>query len=143
MSQRDILAAAARRFADNPTDPNLVDLFNAVMELPFAEMPAAYLERPLTFNPVLARISEADLGPVPSTITIAGAGGDACRIIASADSLGNRSVIAFPDEPAFLCKVCGARPDEDGWIEHGRGCYVLSADGGGSEYVGTRSTETP
>jgi uncharacterized protein (TIGR02996 family) len=31
------------------------------------------------------------------------------------------------------CKVCGARPDSEGCIDHGRGCYVLDSDGGGSE----------
>ena len=29
------------------------------------------------------------------------------------------------------CKVCGNTPDESGTIEHGRGCYVVSEDGGG------------
>jgi hypothetical protein len=29
------------------------------------------------------------------------------------------------------CKVCGNEPDEDGVIEHGRGCYVVNEDGGG------------
>lgn len=39
--------------------------------------------------------------------------------------------------PWFLpttCKVCGNSNDEDGCIEHGRGCYVVDEDGGGSEY---------
>lgn len=31
------------------------------------------------------------------------------------------------------CKVCHATPDEDGWINHGKGCYTQSEDGGGSE----------
>lgn len=31
------------------------------------------------------------------------------------------------------CKVCGNVPDRDGTLEHGRGCYRLSDDGGGSE----------
>ncbi len=35
----------------------------------------------------------------------------------------------------FACKVCGNVPDEDGWLEHGRGCYTQSSDGGGGEYV--------
>jgi hypothetical protein len=29
------------------------------------------------------------------------------------------------------CKVCGNTPDDTGTIEHGRGCYVVSEDGGG------------
>lgn len=30
------------------------------------------------------------------------------------------------------CDVCGNTPDEDGLINHGRGCYVEEEDGGGS-----------
>lgn len=37
------------------------------------------------------------------------------------------------------CKVCGATPNEEGYINHGRGCYVLDSDGGGSE--GAAETE--
>jgi uncharacterized protein (TIGR02996 family) len=33
------------------------------------------------------------------------------------------------------CKVCGATPDEAGEVEHGRGCYVIDSDGGGTESV--------
>lgn len=36
---------------------------------------------------------------------------------------------------SFACKVCGNIPDEEGWLEHGRGCYTQSEDGGGSEAV--------
>jgi hypothetical protein len=32
------------------------------------------------------------------------------------------------------CKVCQATPDEEGEVHHGKGCYVLYGDGGGSEY---------
>jgi SAM-dependent methyltransferase len=32
------------------------------------------------------------------------------------------------------CKVCGATVDAEGRREHGRGCYVVSEDGGGSDY---------
>lgn len=61
----------------------------------------------------------------------------------------------FPDEPMdggrklrgsvdselanrtrYECKVCGNQPDEQGILRHGKGCYVLSDDGGGEEYVG-------
>lgn len=35
----------------------------------------------------------------------------------------------------LACKVCGNTPDETGEIEHGRGCYVASEDGGGSSFV--------
>jgi uncharacterized protein (TIGR02996 family) len=33
------------------------------------------------------------------------------------------------------CKVCGATPDSEGEIRHGKGCYRLSEDGGGEEYA--------
>lgn len=33
------------------------------------------------------------------------------------------------------CKVCAATPDAEGWVEHGKGCYQLSSDGGGGETV--------
>lgn len=33
------------------------------------------------------------------------------------------------------CKVCGNTPDENGYLEHGRGCYVIDEDGGGCEMV--------
>ena len=33
------------------------------------------------------------------------------------------------------CDVCGNWPNEDGEIEHGKGCYTQSADGGGSSFV--------
>jgi hypothetical protein len=32
------------------------------------------------------------------------------------------------------CKVCQAVPDKDGELRHGKGCYVLSEDGGGEEW---------
>jgi hypothetical protein len=35
----------------------------------------------------------------------------------------------------YACKVCGNVPDKDGTIEHGRGCYVVSEDGGGFSCV--------
>ncbi len=33
------------------------------------------------------------------------------------------------------CKVCQNQPDDDGSIEHGRGCYVVDANGGGTTWV--------
>jgi hypothetical protein len=41
---------------------------------------------------------------------------------------------AWERRKAFTCKVCGNWPDETGELEHGRGCYTQSADGGGSEF---------
>lgn len=36
------------------------------------------------------------------------------------------------------CKVCFSIPDEDGDREHGKGCFVLSADGGGTDHLDVR-----
>ena len=35
----------------------------------------------------------------------------------------------------YSCNVCSNKPDSDGLLEHGSGCYVVSPDGGGSEYI--------
>lgn len=37
--------------------------------------------------------------------------------------------------PDFACDVCLNTPDEEGWLEHGRGCHTQSEDGGGGEYI--------
>ena len=36
------------------------------------------------------------------------------------------------------CKVCGNMPDESGALDHGRGCYTQSEDGGGTSFVDLR-----
>jgi uncharacterized protein (TIGR02996 family) len=41
-----------------------------------------------------------------------------------------------PRREYFECEVCGASPNEEGEVEHGRGCFTQSEDGGGSEWVG-------
>lgn len=33
------------------------------------------------------------------------------------------------------CKVCGNTPNDEGELEHGKGCYTQSEDGGGSEFA--------
>jgi hypothetical protein len=35
----------------------------------------------------------------------------------------------------YACDVCGNRPDIDGDLRHGRGCYVVDEDGGGTSYA--------
>lgn len=40
----------------------------------------------------------------------------------------------YEQRQALSCKVCGNCPDEEGELEHGRGCYTQSADGGGQEH---------
>lgn len=42
------------------------------------------------------------------------------------DGTGNTIVDHF-------CHVCFNTPDEDGVLYHGKGCYVVDEDGGGSE----------
>lgn len=46
--------------------------------------------------------------------------------------LANRPSI---DRKQFACKVCGNWPNEEGELEHGRGCYTQSEDGGGLEFI--------
>jgi hypothetical protein len=41
----------------------------------------------------------------------------------------------YEQRERYACKVCGNVPDEYGTIEHGRGCYVVSEDGGGESSV--------
>ncbi len=43
--------------------------------------------------------------------------------------------LTYEQREAYACKVCGNVPDECGTLDHGRGCYVVSEDGGGSSYV--------
>lgn len=42
---------------------------------------------------------------------------------------------ADSQEREHACKVCSNWPDENGILEHGKGCYTQSEDGGGSEYI--------
>lgn len=46
------------------------------------------------------------------------------------------NLVAEVNEP---CEVCGNTADELGRIEHGRGCYVVEEDGGGSTFVDLES----
>lgn len=43
--------------------------------------------------------------------------------------------LTYEQRANYCCKVCENVPDEDGCIEHGKGCYTQSEDGGGSSYV--------
>jgi hypothetical protein len=49
--------------------------------------------------------------------------------------------VARPDGEPFIeyqlrneCRVCGARPDNEGERVHGKGCYAISENGGGSDW---------
>lgn len=44
-------------------------------------------------------------------------------------------VLSYDERKDFACDVCGNVPDEDGILEHGKGCYTQSEDGGGYSYV--------
>ena len=43
--------------------------------------------------------------------------------------------LTYEQREKYACDVCGNVPDEDGCIEHGRGCYVVNEDGGGITLV--------
>ncbi len=43
--------------------------------------------------------------------------------------------LTYEQRSEYACDVCGNVPDEEGCLEHGRGCYVVDSDGGGCSYV--------
>jgi hypothetical protein len=47
------------------------------------------------------------------------------------------------EQPDFSCDSCGNIPDEEGWLQHGRGCYTQSEDGGGYEYIPHADQKNP
>lgn len=53
--------------------------------------------------------------------------------------------LTYDEREAYGCDVCGNVPDESGRIEHGKGCYTQSEDGGGESWVElpTKSGYTP
>jgi hypothetical protein len=47
-----------------------------------------------------------------------------------------KAALAQPaQERDFSCKVCGNKPNSDGELEHGKGCYTQDENGGGSEFI--------
>ncbi len=42
---------------------------------------------------------------------------------------------SYEARSTYACDVCGNVPDEDGQLEHGRGCYTQDEEGGGVSYV--------
>ena len=42
---------------------------------------------------------------------------------------------ATHEERDFSCNVCGNKPDADGLLEHGKGCYTQDENGGGVEFI--------
>jgi hypothetical protein len=47
----------------------------------------------------------------------------------------NGERISYESRAMFACDVCGNVPNGEGVLEHGRGCFVASADGGGDSFV--------
>jgi hypothetical protein len=43
--------------------------------------------------------------------------------------------MTYEEREKYACDVCGNVPDENGVIEHGKGCYTQSEDGGGTSVV--------
>ena len=43
--------------------------------------------------------------------------------------------LSYKEREVYACDVCGNVPDEEGVIEHGKGCYTQSEDGGGLSFV--------
>ena len=41
----------------------------------------------------------------------------------------------YEQREKHACDVCGNVPDEEGFIQHGRGCHVVNEDGGGITLV--------
>lgn len=60
---------------------------------------------------------------------------DACDLLR--DVVGNPFRPMKPVRKWSLgeCKVCGNTPNDEGELEHGKGCYTQSEDGGGSEFA--------
>jgi hypothetical protein len=56
-------------------------------------------------------------------------------VAGAVESLAELVPLAYEARRAYACKVCGNVPDETGCLEHGRGCYTQSEDGGGTSYV--------
>lgn len=54
---------------------------------------------------------------------------------ATADMTQTRAELFREWQLSNACKVCQATPDQYGFREHGKGCYVNSEDGGGEDSV--------
>jgi len=46
-----------------------------------------------------------------------------------------QSKLTYEQRGKYACDVCGNVPDGEGFIQHGRGCYVVNEDGGGITLV--------
>ena len=45
------------------------------------------------------------------------------------------SRLTYKERSDYACDVCGNVPDKEGSLDHGKGCYTQSEDGGGTSYV--------
>ena len=48
----------------------------------------------------------------------------------------------YEDLEEYACDVCGNIPDEEGCIEHGKGCFTQHEDGGGYSVVDLPAKES-
>lgn len=55
---------------------------------------------------------------------------------AEAELAAAKGRVEPPQKIRQECKVCGNQEDDEGVIHHGKGCYVVSEEGGGETYVG-------
>lgn len=75
------------------------------------------------------------VSPIP--VSVMGSIQDAF-ILAMRDSLAmeeQQPKPTYQQREKHACDVCGNVPDEEGFIQHGRGCYVVNEDGGGITLV--------
>jgi len=49
--------------------------------------------------------------------------------------MSEKSDLTYEEREIYQCDICGNVPDEYGVIEHGKGCYTQSSDGGGVSSV--------
>jgi hypothetical protein len=93
----------------------------------------------LTENDLPENTKLSDLGPDDAAFhaAIAGKRVPAQFTKAPTNPLAAPAALATAREWAaqHACKVCQAEPNSEGVIEHGKGCYVVNEDGGGTSTV--------
>lgn len=52
-----------------------------------------------------------------------------------------KKILTHEERSIYACEICGNVPDEDGTLEHGRGCFKVSEDGGGEEFINMWKTD--
>jgi len=69
----------------------------------------------------------AHVGPLPAEILQ--------RMREALAMAEEQSKLTYEQREKYACDVCGNVPDEEGFIQHGRGCHVVNEDGGGITLV--------